>query len=62
MVRAEIGCPIIRYPRGILFPVLFWGLLIKAEHWEKGHLVIEGLMGNLDYEVLFKGYIGICRV
>ena len=36
-----------RYPSSALFPVSFCGLLIKAEHWEKGSLVNEGLLGNL---------------
>ena len=26
-----------RYPSSALLPFLFWGLLIKAEQWEKGY-------------------------
>ena len=31
-----------------LFSVLFWGLFLKAEHHQKGTLVITGLLGNLE--------------
>ena len=34
-----------RYPSSARFPVSFCGLLVKAEHWEKGSLVNEGLLG-----------------
>ena len=26
-----------RYPSSTLFPLFVWGLLSKAEHWDKGH-------------------------